>query len=253
MPFPLTGVVITLNEADRIERCVESMRSLCQDVIVLDSGSTDATVEVARAAGAIVEHQDWLGFSAQKNAAIARAATDWVLLLDADEWLPPDSARQIGQLCDSGRVAAATVWRLQRQTVFLGRQLRFGGRHSEPVERLFRNHLRYAPAAVHESLDLGDAVVARLDAVLLHDTARSEVEYRRKLDGYAHLYAQQRHRAGRRAGAWRAPVHAAFYWLKYCVLRGGFLDGATGRLYHRCHARYVYDKYRYLAALGRQV
>src|SRR6185503_9006666 len=86
-PLPISGVVITKNEADRIGRCVTSVRAVCADVVVLDSGSVDDTVTIARAAGARVEHQDWLGFSAQKNAAIAAANQPWVLLLDADEWL----------------------------------------------------------------------------------------------------------------------------------------------------------------------
>jgi (heptosyl)LPS beta-1,4-glucosyltransferase len=116
---------------------------------------------------------------------------------------------------------------------------------------LFRKHLRYVPAAVHERMDLSNETVGRLDATIMHDTARSETEYRQKLDGYARLYAQQWHEAGRRVGAWRAPLHAGLYLLKCYLLRGGFLDGKCGLLYHRCHARYVYDKYRYLAELGR--
>lgn len=251
MPFPLTGVVITRNEADRIARCVTSMAEICREVVVLDSGSTDDTVAVANAAGAHVYHQDWLGFSRQKNAVIARAATPWVLLLDADEWLTPASVRKLVELFTSEEVQAADVWQLSRRTVFLGKQLRFGGRHAEPVDRLFRNDLRYAPADVHEHLELRDRRVARTGATLLHDTARSEAEYRAKLDAYARLYAEQGFRAGRRANLPGAVAHAAFYVLKYFVVRGGFLDGSCGLLYHRCHARYVFDKYRYLAALNR--
>lgn len=251
LSFPLTGVVITRNEADRITRCVNSMAEICAEVVVLDSGSSDETVALARAAGAKVYHQPWLGFSEQKNAVIARAATPWVLLLDADEWLPPASLHKLVDLFTSRKVQSADVWQLSRRTVFLGKQLRFGGRHAEPVERLFRNDLRYAPADVHEHLDLRERRVDRTGATLLHDTARSEAEYRAKLDAYARLYAEQGHRAGRRARLSGAYVHAAFYLLKYFVVRGGFLDGAGGWLYHRCHARYVFDKYRYLAALSR--
>ena len=83
--LPLSGVVIAKNEADRIGRCVASLASLCSEVVVLDSGSTDATAAIATAAGARVEQQPWLGFAAQKNAAIARATQSWVLLLDADD------------------------------------------------------------------------------------------------------------------------------------------------------------------------
>ncbi len=87
--LPLSGVVITRNEGDRIARCIGSLSPVCQEVIVLDSGSDDDTVEIARRLGARVQHQDWLGFAQQKNAAIALAAQPWVILLDADEWLEP--------------------------------------------------------------------------------------------------------------------------------------------------------------------
>lgn len=251
-PLPsLTGVVITRDEEDRIARCVESMVGLCRDVLVLDSGSTDATVAVARAAGARVEHQDWLGFSAQKNAAIARAQTPWVLLLDADEWLAPGGVVAIRALFEQGRAEAADVWRLPRQTLFLGRKLRFGGRRSEPIERLFRQDLRHAAVDVHEWLEHRGRRVAALDAPILHDTARSVAHYRAKLDGYARLQAQRKFGEGRRAGRATGYLHAAFYVAKDYVVRGGFLDGAAGWHYHRCQARYVLDKYRYLAQLGR--
>ena len=97
VPLPLSGVVITKNEADRIGRCVASMRALCAEVIVLDSGSTDATVEVARSLGARVEQRDWQGFAAQKNAATAMAGQPWVLLLDASAQAAGDLGGGIGR------------------------------------------------------------------------------------------------------------------------------------------------------------
>jgi (heptosyl)LPS beta-1,4-glucosyltransferase len=86
-PLPLSGVVITFNEADRIERCLRSMLAVCRDVTVVDSQSTDGTPELARRLGARVVDQPWLGFGRQKNLAIEQATQPWVLLLDADEWL----------------------------------------------------------------------------------------------------------------------------------------------------------------------
>src|SRR3546814_21138598 len=92
--LPVSGVVIARNEADRIERCVRSLTGLCAEVVVLDSGSTDDTVARARAIGARVEHQEWLGFSSQKKVAIFRDSLPWVLLLDVDGWLVPSGARR---------------------------------------------------------------------------------------------------------------------------------------------------------------
>ena len=246
---PLTGVVIAMNEADRIGRCVASLAALCREVIVLDSGSTDDTARIAAALGARVEQQPWLGFAAQKNAAIARAAQPWVLLLDADEWLDDRAPARIRGLFASGDIEHADVWRLHRRTHYLGTVLNHGGWGRESVDRLFRNDLRYRAAQVHEALDLDGRRIARLDARIEHDTARSDDEYAAKLQRYARLWAAQRHAAGKRAGAFAAPLHAAAHWLKNYILRGGFLDGGHARRYHALHTRYVFDKYRLLRAM----
>ena len=244
--LPLSGVVIAKNEGDRIGRCVASLTATCSDVLVLDSGSSDDTVAVATTAGARVEQQPWLGFAEQKNAAIARARQPWVLLLDADEWLDAEALPALRTLFDSGRVEEADVWRLLRRTHFLGTALNHGGWGRETVERLFRNDLRYQPADVHERLDTAGRRLATVAARIEHDTARSDAEYAMKLQRYAGLWAQQKRAEGRRAGALAAPLHAAAYWLKTVVLRGGFLDGPVAMRYHALHARYVRDKYRLL-------
>lgn len=251
-PLPLSGVVIARNEADRIGRCVASLASVCAEVLVLDSGSEDATTAAAAAAGARVEQQPWLGFAAQKNAAIARAAQPWVLLLDADERFDEATGAKLRALFTRGEIEHADVWRLYRRTWFLGTPLNHGGWGREAVERLFRADLRYLPADVHERLDLSGRRVAALDARIEHDTARSEAEYGAKLERYAVLWARQKHVEGRRAGVLAAPLHAGAYWLKNYVLRGGFLDGGTARRYHALHARYVRDKYTALRAMPRR-
>ena len=151
LKFPLSGVVITKNEADRIVRCVQSLLKVCQEVIVLDSGSTDNTPRLATEAGAKVVHQDWLGFAAQKNAVIQLANNAWVFLLDADEWCEDADIAALQALMASPELETADVWNCQRQTYFLGKSLSFGGREKEPVERVFRNSLRYLPAQVHSA------------------------------------------------------------------------------------------------------
>lgn len=251
-PVPLSGVVICQNEADRIARCVTTLAQVCVEVIVLDSGSDDATVAVARAAGAEVEHQEWLGFAGQKNTVISRARQPWVLLLDADEWLAPSAPARIRALFETGQIETADVWLLPRRTRFLGRTLQFGGWGSEWLPRLFRVDCRYLPARLHETLDLRHRRVKRIKARIDHDTARSLSEYRAKLDRYANLFARQKRSLGREV-IWLDPaLHAAAYWLKNYILRGGFLDGRMGYLYHACHTRYVYQKYARLLDLERR-
>lgn len=252
LPLPLAGVVIAKNESDRIERCVRSMAGLCMEVIVLDSGSTDETPARARAAGARVVHQEWLGFSGQKNAAIALATQPWVLLLDADEWLGEGAETRLCALFASRDVEAADVWMLERRTHFLGGMLNFGGWGRESVQRLFRPSLRYLPAKVHEKLDTTACRMKSARIRIEHDTARSASEYRDKLLRYAELWANEKKQGGRRAGVLSPWLHAGAYWLKNYLLRGGFLDGPTGWRYHSAHTRYVWRKYRCLRALTQQ-
>lgn len=240
---PLSGVVITLNEADRIERCVRSMAAVCREVIVVDSGSTDATVALATAAGARVVHQAWLGFAAQKNLAISLAAQPWVLLLDADEWLEPEAQARLLALFETSAPASADVFILLRRVHFLGHRMRAGSFAREPVERLFRAHLRHELLPVHERLDTAGARVAPSTIALEHDTARDAAEYWAKLERYARLWADAQRARGRRAGPGRGALAALAYLGKNLLLRGGIIDGAGGWAFHRLHARYARLKY----------
>ena len=252
MPTPLllSGVVITRNEADRIARCIGSLLPVCSEVIVLDSGSTDDTVAIARGLGARVEHLDWLGFAAQKNAAIALATHPWVVLLDADEWLEPHAQDALRALF-AADLEQADVWLLQRRTHFLGHAMRGGSFAREPVQRLFRRHLRHALQPVHEYLDVSGQRVAASSIRLEHDTARNAEEYWRKLQGYARLWAQAQHARGRDALPGRGLLAALAYLIKNVVARGGFVDGRRGLHFHWLHARYARRKYVLLRALAR--
>ncbi len=243
---PLSGVVITRNEADRIARCIGSLLPVCREVIVLDSGSSDDTVAIARSLGARVEHQQWLGFAAQKNAVIALASQPWVLLLDADEWLEPPAQNAVHRLFSTD-IERADVWLLLRRTHFLGRAMRGGSFAREPVHRLFRAHLRHGLRAVHEYLDVAGSRVRTSEVVLEHDTARHADEYWHKLQGYARLWAEEQRQRGRGTFGGRGLMAAAAYLLKNVVARGGFVDGREGLRFHWLHARYAKLKYDLLA------
>jgi (heptosyl)LPS beta-1,4-glucosyltransferase len=249
-PLPLSGVVITFNEADRIERCLRSMLAVCRDVTVVDSQSTDGTPELARRLGARVVDQPWLGFGRQKNLAIEQATQPWVLLLDADEWLEPDAQAALRALFASGAPDTADVFTLPRRTHFLGTVMRFGSFAHEPVHRLFRAHCRHEESPVHERF-ITDGLRLRVSDIRMeHDTARSEAEYWAKLQRYAGLWAKERAARGKRAAALRGPAAAFAYLLKNLLLRGGLLDGPGAWRFHALHARYAALKYERLRALG---
>ena len=248
-PLPLSGVVITHNEADRIGRCISSLLPVCREVIVLDSESTDGTIDIARGLGARVEQRDWDGFARQKNAAIEMASQPWVILLDADEWLDPAGQDALRKLF-SGDIEEADVWLLQRRTHWLGKPMRHGSFAHEPVHRLFRADLRHADVPVHEYLDTAGRRVRRSAIGLEHDTARSAAEYRAKLSRYARLWAEERAARGRTAWPGRGLLAASAYALKNLILLGGVLDGKSGIAFHREHMRYVALKYRLLREFG---
>ncbi|MET0328552.1 MAG: glycosyltransferase family 2 protein [Luteimonas sp.] len=250
-PLPVSGVVVAFNERDRIERCLDSLLAVCAEVILVDSGSTDGTVELARAKSVEVVHQDWLGYAAQKNLAISRATRRWVLLLDADEWLEPEACRSLVALFQNERNECADVWQLQRRTHFLGKAMRFGSFSREPVERLFRAHLRHVVQPVHEYLDTKGQRVALSSIRLEHDTARSPAEYRQKLGRYAVLWADAAALRGKTGGAIRGVTSALAYAMKNLLIRGGLLDGPRAWRFHWIHMRYSMQKYSLLGTASR--
>lgn len=219
---------------------------------MVDSGSSDGTPEIAQRMGAHVVHQAWLGYAAQKNLAIAQASQPWVLLLDADEWLEPDACSALRALF-AGPLEEADVWQLLRRTHFLGRPMRAGSFAREPVERLFRAHLRHALIAVHEYLDTQGSRVRRSAIRLEHDTARSAQQYWDKLQNYARLSAQAAAQQGKQSWPGRGLLAATAYLIKNLLLRGGVIDGPRAWQFHALHARYAALKYRLLreAARGR--
>ncbi len=247
-PLPLTGVVVTFNEAPRIARCVRSLLMVCAEVLVIDSHSTDGTREAAAAAGARVIERDWPGFAAQKNFAIASAAQPWVLLLDGDEWLTPELAEEIQSEFRRPGGPAFDAYAIPRRNLFLGRELRHGLLGNERIIRLFRNDLRYRDMRVHESFELGNRQVSRLRAGFLHDHEMTLPQYAAKLARYAELSAEEKRRQGKRAHWWDTTLRPAFHFFKNYVLRGGFLDGRPGFILEWMNAGYVRRKY---LALGR--
>lgn len=248
--LPISGLVITKNEADRIERCLQSLAPLCAELIVVDSLSTDGTQELARKAGASVIEQAWLGFDAQKNFALERASQPWVLFLDADEWLSDELAselrRRFTAVDGSVPVEQHDIYWVYFRTLFFGRTLRHGEPGQQQIIRLMRSTCRYERMRVHEQLDLTGQRVGGIDsrsAVMMHDSFRSLAAYHQKLMTYAALSAADKFEQGNTVtflDLWLRPL---VYLLKNYVFRLGFLDGLSGYIYHRMQADYVFTKY----------
>ena len=247
----LSVAIVTLNEEENIARTLRSV-AWADEILVVDSGSSDRTVEIARAMGARVVERAWPGFAAQKNFAIAQCRSAWVLSLDADEELTPELQAQIRTLLPSSPPADAYF--LRRRNLFLGRWIKRGGFYPDAKLRLFRRTAANFTAApqfeerpVHETIAF-DGVSETLDFDLLHHAYPTLSTYIEHMDRYSGLGAELLVAKGRVSRSVLAFVtHVllvpqwTFFW-NY-VMRGGFLDGREGLLLHLYHATYTSWKY----------
>lgn len=222
--LPLTVAIIALNAAEQIGACLASV-AFADEILVIDSGSTDATVEIARRHGARVETKEWMGFGRQKQHAVSSARHDWVLCLDVDERVSEELAGSIHAGLAGRRYRA---FRMARRNRFLGRWLGHGEGYPDWSVRLFhRAHASWSNDEVHEAV-LTTAEVGRLDGDLLHESAEDIATYMNKQNRYTTLHAQALFRQGVRASYWRLAASPLARFVKFYLLRLGFLDGGPG-------------------------
>ena len=222
--LPLTVAVIALNAESQLGELLASV-AFADEVLVVDSGSVDATASSPASRGARVVHKDWLGFGRQKQFAVSAARNDWVLCLDVDERVSPRLAQSIRGALAGGRFKA---WRMARRNRFLGEWLSHGEGYPDWSLRLFhRAHASWSNDEVHEAV-LTTAEVGRLDGDLLHDSAEDVATYMAKQNRYTTLHAEALYRQGVRAGYARLLFNPLARFLKFYVFRLGFLDGGPG-------------------------
>jgi glycosyltransferase involved in cell wall biosynthesis len=245
MPKTLSVALITRNEAANLPRTLASVR-WANEIVLVDSGSTDATLAIARDAGVRVFEEPWKGFAPQKNSAIAHATGDWILSLDADEEVSHELAQEIQALL-AGE-PAFSAYRIPRLNHFLGCPLRHGGYWPDPKLRLFRcGAAQFADRPVHESMR-ADGPVGRLKGHLIHHCYPTLSDYVEHMNRYSSIAAEALVATGRaRASgpwlAWNGLLNPAATFIYNYVFRLGFLDGRTGFLQHVHHSFYINWKY----------
>jgi glycosyltransferase involved in cell wall biosynthesis len=246
----LSVIVITHNEAANIEACLRSV-AFADEVIVLDSGSTDATQAIARSLGAVVKvAADWPGFGAQKNRALAFATHPWVLSIDADERVSPKLGVLIQTAVTSGQ---HTAFEIPRLTQFCGHWIRHCGWTPDYVLRLFkRGTARFSDDLVHERVVQTVTVFGRLNEPLLHYSYPTPAHYWRKLESYSHAWALQRFDCGQKTGMARAALSGLTAFVRSYVFRLGFLDGAMGFAVCAMQAQAAFGKYFALYCLNQK-
>ncbi len=243
----LSVIVITKNEEDNIGRCLQSVQ-WADELIVVDSGSTDQTVAIAKSYGARVYHQDWLGFGAQKNKALEKATSDWVLSLDADEFLLEKDGNALQQWLSKPHQASAVS--LLRIGYFRGKKIRYSYGPKERHVRLFRRgSATFDNAIIHERL-ITEGQIQAVNLCIQHETIQSISEVLAKMQTYTTLGAKKRHESGKKATLGTLILKPLIGFFKVYCIRRGFLDGKYGFIIACCHSHSIF--YRQLKLLERQ-
>jgi glycosyltransferase involved in cell wall biosynthesis len=235
----LSAIVITRNEAGNIGACLDSL-AFCDETIVVDCGSTDSTIDIARQRGARVEQHEWRGFGPQKNYALSLAKGTWVLSIDADE-------RVTGELASAIKAAiaddSADGWEFPRLSSFCGRPMRHSGWYPDYVLRLFRRGKAvFDDVIVHERV-ICSGTVKRLRQPLIHHPVLRLEDALSRMDRYSTASAEAIIASGRRVSFLTGIGHGLFSFLRTYVLRAGFLDGAEGFLLSVANAEGSYYRY----------
>ena len=241
--------VITLNEAEHIGAALDSA-GWADEIVVVDSGSTDGTADIARARGATVLCREWPGYVDQKNYAAARASHDWIFSLDADERIPPALAAEVRGLLSSE--PAVRGYRVPRVTFHLGRWIRTTDFYPDFQTRLYdRRAARWRGKYVHESVAV-DGPVGQLRSDLQHYSFRDLRDHLDRINHYTTLAARQMNEAGRRAGPVDLLLHPPAAFLRNYVLRRGVMDGTVGFTISLVNSYAVFLKFAKLWELQKQ-
>jgi glycosyltransferase involved in cell wall biosynthesis len=239
----LSVAIITFNEEANIRRTLESVK-WADEIVIVDSGSTDRTVEICREYTGKVIHQDWLGFAQQKNLAIDRSFGDWVLSLDADEPIEPELAEEIRQIIASPD--SLDGYCIPRKTFFLGKQVRHGGWYPDYNLRLFRREKgRFEERAVHEAIKV-QGTVGRTAHAINHFAYPDLASYMSSINKYSTLAVAvmaERGISPFKASLLNIAVRPLFTFLLKYIFRLGFLDGKHGLVLNLYHSYYVFSKY----------
>ena len=226
----VSATIITLNEEENIREALASV-AWADEVIVVDSGSTDQTCQIAEAAGARVIRNDWPGFARQKQFASEQAQHEWIFSLDADERVSPELNNSIAALRELSDNQRADGYRIARRSFYLGRWIKGGGWYPDRQLRLYRKARgRWADRHIHESVRMDqEARLENLAGDILHYSMRDSVQHHRMIgERYAPLGAQQMFEEGRRTSRLRIATAAPIGFIRSFILKGGFRDGLAG-------------------------
>jgi len=243
----LSVIIIAMNEADRIRPCLESVAGLADEIIVLDSGSSDDTVAICREFTDQVFVTDWPGDGIQKQRALDKACMEWVLRIDADERVSPKLGDEIRTIL-AQQTIAETAFRIPWATYVFGRYLTNGQNGAFHTNLFRREGAHYGDNFVHGGVHPAPGPRRKLRGVLYHDAWRGYRHVLQKFSDYACHAANRKYDLGETSGLGKAVAHAAWRFFSIYVLKGGFKDGSRGLLMAIVYSQYVFNKYAALWA-----
>lgn len=244
MNIPVSAVLITKNAEAVLTECLQSL-SWCDEIVVIDSGSTDATLAICNHHNCRLIHQDFLGFGAQKNFSVLQAKNDWVLHIDADEVVTEDLKKSIFSELPKYHTTAA-AFQLPRTLIFFGQKFNYGRENKQPIVRLFnKNQCNYDLAEVHEKLIINGPVES-LQGELLHYSYASLFEYFDKFNTYTTKGAIEQIKKNKSRSRFLIFLFWPFYFFKFYIIERNFMNGYAGLLWATISSFYVFVKYNKL-------
>ncbi len=238
----LSVIIITKNEEHCIANCLKSV-SWCDEIIIVDSGSTDNTVAICRKfTDKIFINNNWQGFGYQKNLALAKATGKWILSIDADEQIPTELQQEIELVINNSKLSA---FRIPRLSKYCGKRMRHSGWFPDYIIRLFkRNYANFTNDLIHEKVQVNDDKIGTLQTSLLHNSFISLEEVLEKVNSYSSANAKMHYEKDKQSSLKQAILHGLWAFIRTYLLRAGFLDGREGFMLAVSNAEGTY--YRYL-------
>ncbi|MBK9400323.1 MAG: glycosyltransferase family 2 protein [Bacteroidetes bacterium] len=238
----LSVIIITFNEEQNIRRCIHSAQGLGDEILVVDSGSTDGTVAIAKEMGAVVIHQDFLGYIEQKKFATASAKNDWILCLDADEALSPELKDSLSAIINDPKARGYTMNRL---TNYCGTWVRYGGWYPDTKLRFYhRGYGTWTGVNPHDRFLLNDKLSSiHINGDILHYSYNSISDHLKQIDRFSSIGATALFQKGQRSGILKMIYKPIARFIRNYILRRGFLDGLTGFIIGVNSAHAVFLKY----------
>lgn len=245
-------IILCKNEAACIGKTLKALEGLTDDVVLYDTGSTDETLSIARAAGATIHNSNWLGFGKTRQLSLGAAKYDWIFSLDADELMDETLKESLLNLNIND---VSTVYRVKRKNFIGDKEIKFGEWGNDFQNRLFnRTTVNWDDAEVHETLLItGGVKLKSLKGALLHQSMTDTADYANKMVKYATLGAEKYFRIGKKSSWIKRNLAPGFTFFKYYFIRLGLLDGAAGYLCAKMASHYTYLKYTMLRELESKI